>query len=81
MYKYIFVVGVDVLLAGIATHYVPSEKLTDLKHELVTSPNSNIDDILNKYQPKLNHEFSLAPHMSQIEHCFSAPTVEEIVER
>lgn len=68
-------------LAGIATHYVPSEKLADLKHDLFTSPNSNIDDILNKYQTKLNHEFSLAPHMSQIEHCFSAPTVEEIIQR
>ncbi|XP_019696113.1 3-hydroxyisobutyryl-CoA hydrolase, mitochondrial isoform X2 [Harpegnathos saltator] len=73
--------GVDVLLAGIATHYVPSEKLPDLKHDLSTSPNDSINDILIKYQPKLNCEFSLAPHMSQIEHCFSAPTIEEIIER
>lgn len=73
--------AVDVLLAGIATHYVPSEKLADLKHDLFTLPYCNIDDILNKYQPKLNHEFSLAPYMSLIEHCFSAPTVEEIIER
>ncbi|TGZ40673.1 3-hydroxyisobutyryl-CoA hydrolase, mitochondrial [Temnothorax longispinosus] len=40
-----------------------------------------IEPILNKYQPKLNHEFSLAPHMSKIETCFSAPSVEEIIER
>ncbi|XP_011880563.1 PREDICTED: 3-hydroxyisobutyryl-CoA hydrolase, mitochondrial isoform X2 [Vollenhovia emeryi] len=73
--------GVDVLLAGIATHFVPSEKLADLKRDLLTLRDNDIEPILNKYQPKLNHEFSLAPHMSQIESCFSAPSVEEIVER
>jgi len=73
--------GVDVLLAGVATHFVPSEKLADLKRDLLTLRETDIELILNKYQPKLNHEFSLAPHMSQIENCFSAPTVEEIIER
>ncbi|XP_072743158.1 3-hydroxyisobutyryl-CoA hydrolase, mitochondrial [Anoplolepis gracilipes] len=75
--------GVDVLLAGIATHFVPSEKLADLKRDLLALQNTTdtVDEILNKYQPKLNHEFSLAPHMSQIEHYFSAPSVEEIIER
>ncbi|XP_039304062.1 3-hydroxyisobutyryl-CoA hydrolase, mitochondrial isoform X2 [Solenopsis invicta] len=73
--------GIDVLLAGIATHFVPSEKLADLKRELLTLRDVDIEPILNKYQPKLNHEFSLAPHMSQIENCFSAPSIEEIIER
>lgn len=73
--------GVDVLLAGIATHFVPSERLENLKTDLLTSQETNIEKILNKYQPNLNHEFSLAPHMSQIEHCFSASSVEEIIER
>lgn len=56
------------------------ERLADLKRELLTS-RDDIDSILNRYQPKLSHEFSLAPHVSQIEHCFSAPSVEEIIER
>ncbi|XP_018047193.1 PREDICTED: 3-hydroxyisobutyryl-CoA hydrolase, mitochondrial-like isoform X1 [Atta colombica] len=73
--------GFDVFLAGIATHFVPSEKLADLKHDLFALRKVDIEPILNKYQQKLNHEFSLAPHMSQIENCFSAPTVEEIIER
>ncbi|KAL0105453.1 hypothetical protein PUN28_016843 [Cardiocondyla obscurior] len=73
--------GIDVLLAGIATHFVPSEKLADLKRDLLTLRETDIETILNNYQPKLNHEFSLAPHMSQIENCFSAPSVEEIIER
>ncbi|XP_011334495.2 3-hydroxyisobutyryl-CoA hydrolase, mitochondrial isoform X1 [Ooceraea biroi] len=74
--------GVDVLLAGIATHFVPSEKLTDLKRDLLMSQDDrDVEKILNKYQPKLNHEFVLAPRISQIEQCFSAPSVEEIIER
>ncbi|XP_029169426.1 3-hydroxyisobutyryl-CoA hydrolase, mitochondrial isoform X2 [Nylanderia fulva] len=74
--------GIDVLLAGIATHFVPSEKIADLKRDLLALKNTDdIVEILNKYQPKLNHEFSLAPYMSQIENCFSAPSVEEIIER
>jgi 3-hydroxyisobutyryl-CoA hydrolase len=28
-----------------------------------------------------SHKFSLAPHLEQIENCFSAPTVEEILVR
>lgn len=73
--------GIDVLLAGIATHFVLSEKLPDLKRDLLMSQESDVENILNSYQPKLNHVFSLAPHMSQIENCFSAPSVEEIIER
>ncbi|KAG5310273.1 HIBCH protein, partial [Acromyrmex insinuator] len=73
--------GFDVFLAGIATHFVPSEKLADLKHDLFALCEVDIEPILNKYQQNLNHEFSLAPHMSQIENCFSAPTIEEIIER
>lgn len=76
-----FYKGVDVLLAGIATHFVPSEKLVDLKRDLFALREVDIERILNKYQQKLNHEFSLAPHMSQIENCFSAPTIEEIIKR
>jgi len=48
---------------------------------LLTLHEVDIEPILNKYQPKLNHEFSLATHMSQIENCFSAPSIEEIIER
>ena len=79
--SYMFYEGFDVFLAGIATHFVPSEKLADLKHDLFALRKVDIESILNKYQQKLNHEFSLVPHMSQIENCFSAPTVEEIIER
>lgn len=74
--------GADVLFAGIATHFVPSEKLSDLKQDLLVTEESNINNVLNKYQPeKLNQEFSLASHMDQIDKCFSAPSIENIIKR
>ncbi|KAG5310292.1 HIBCH protein, partial [Acromyrmex insinuator] len=75
---------VDVLFAGIATHFVPSEKLTDLKRDLLTLREVDIKSVLtvlNKHQLKLNHKFSLASHISQIENCFSGPTIEKIIEK
>ncbi|XP_015590445.1 3-hydroxyisobutyryl-CoA hydrolase, mitochondrial isoform X2 [Cephus cinctus] len=74
--------GVDVLLAGIATHYVPSERIEDLTKALLTTGNIDIDSTIKKFQPEnLNQEFSLAPYLSKIDNYFSAPTVEEIVNR
>ncbi|KAK2586338.1 hypothetical protein KPH14_010631 [Odynerus spinipes] len=74
--------GIDVLHAGIATHYVPSERCHDLKNDLLKLENDDIEQVLNKYQLKdLNHEFSLLPYIEKIEKCFSAPSVEEIINR
>lgn len=74
--------GVDVLLAGIATHFVPSEKLPNLKQDLLATEQPDVNDILTKYQPtKLHQEFSLTPYMNQIDKCFSASSIEEIIER
>ncbi|XP_076759243.1 3-hydroxyisobutyryl-CoA hydrolase isoform X2 [Xylocopa sonorina] len=74
--------GIDVLLAGIATHFVPSEKLPDLKQELLKAEQPDVDEILNKYQPgKLKQEFSLEPYMNKIDKYFSASCMEEIIGR
>ncbi|XP_014206608.1 3-hydroxyisobutyryl-CoA hydrolase, mitochondrial [Copidosoma floridanum] len=73
--------GVDVLLAGIATHYVPSDKLEDVSQELLAN-NSNVDEILKPYSPdNVKQEFSLASQLNLINECFSAPTVEDIINR
>lgn len=73
--------GVDVVLAGIATHYVPLEKLNDVTEQLV-SDNSNIDSILQNYDKKhVTQKFSLDDQMPLINECFSAPSVEEIISR
>ena len=78
--------GVDCLKAGIATHFCASSKLPELEKELVNckNPKTDIKEILDRATKASNvesHVFSLAPHLEQIENCFSAPTVEEILER
>ncbi|XP_076242179.1 3-hydroxyisobutyryl-CoA hydrolase isoform X1 [Calliopsis andreniformis] len=74
--------GIDVLLAGIATHFVPSEKIPDLKQDLLTSELPDVKEVLSKYHSQnLNQEFCLAPFMNQINKCFSASSIEEIIER
>ena len=68
-------------LAGIATHYVPFDKLETVTNELLAK-NSNIDNVLKPYLPEnAKKEFSLAPHMEMINECFSAATVEGIINR
>lgn len=72
--------GKDVTKAGIATHYVESKDLEALEKELVATTNSaEVAAVLNKFNVKDTAEFVLAKNMSQINQCFSGPTVEAIV--
>jgi len=78
--------GVDCLKAGVATHFCESSKLPELEKELVNckNPETDVKEILDRSTKASNVEsyvFSLAPHLEQIENCFSAPTVEEILVR
>ena len=78
--------GLDVLKAGVATHYCESSKLSELEKKLLEckNPDTDVRDILDKITKESkvdNYEFSLKPHLEQIDHCFSAPTMEEIVKR
>lgn len=74
--------GVDVLSAGIATHYVESSKLPELESELVNKC-CNDDDIkktLQKFNIPKTPDFSLCDKLDKINHCFAAPTVEGIIQ-
>ncbi|NXP23157.1 HIBCH protein, partial [Scytalopus superciliaris] len=80
--------GRDVLKAGIATHFVESEKLPALEKDLIAlkSPSKeNIADLLNSYQMKSTvdqeKKFVLDEHMEKINSLFSADTMEEIVKK
>ncbi|XP_043290182.1 3-hydroxyisobutyryl-CoA hydrolase, mitochondrial isoform X2 [Venturia canescens] len=74
--------GTDVLHAGIATHYVPAEKISALTESLLAPGSRDVDQILDEYRSKdLNKKFSLDAHMGQINECFGANTVEEIINR
>lgn len=72
--------GYDILKAGIATHYVNSTSLPDLEKQLLECSNEHdIDKTLKKFSVDAGIDFTLAPHLKQINKCFSASTVEDIV--
>lgn len=75
--------GIDNLAAGIATHFVPSNKIPELEHELLNNCSSEIDikNILDVFNTKESYELSLKDNMEKINHCFGAKTMEEILER
>ncbi|NXL17899.1 HIBCH protein, partial [Setophaga kirtlandii] len=80
--------GRDVLRAGIATHFVESEKLPALEKDLIAlkSPSKEkIADLLNSYHMKCTidqeKEFALDEHMDKINSLFSANSMEEIVKK
>ncbi|NXL03283.1 HIBCH protein, partial [Mesembrinibis cayennensis] len=80
--------GRDVVKAGIATHFVESEKLPALEKDLIAlkSPSvENIADLLNSYHVKSKvdqeKEFVLDEHMEKINSLFSANSMEEIVQK
>lgn len=74
--------GSDVCLAGLTTHFIPSSRMHLLTKELTESNGSDISEILKQHQMKnLPNQSSLEPFVEKINHCFSAPTVEEIIDR
>ncbi|TKC50696.1 hypothetical protein EI555_001037, partial [Monodon monoceros] len=79
--------GRDVYAAGIATHFVDSEKLGMLEEDLLAlkSPSKeNIAEVLETYHAKSkidqDKSFILEEHMDKINSWFSANTVEQIIE-
>nr|XP_045004367.1 3-hydroxyisobutyryl-CoA hydrolase, mitochondrial [Jaculus jaculus] len=79
--------GRDVYRAGIATHFVDSTKLSMLEEDLIAlkSPSEeNIAGILETYHAEskidIDKPFILEEHMDKINRCFSANTVEQIIE-
>ncbi|XP_037943294.1 3-hydroxyisobutyryl-CoA hydrolase, mitochondrial-like [Teleopsis dalmanni] len=73
--------GDDVLKAGVATHYCESAKLSELEQDLLNCGDSEeVPDILQKYHKPTAKDFLLKPHLEQINKCFTAECVEEIIE-
>jgi 3-hydroxyisobutyryl-CoA hydrolase len=77
----------DVQLAGVATHYVHSDKLGDLESCLLSSsPESAADvgSLLDKFHKEScagdKVEFLLEKHMNKINRCFGPNTLEGIIE-
>ncbi|XP_054236876.1 3-hydroxyisobutyryl-CoA hydrolase, mitochondrial [Indicator indicator] len=80
--------GRDVLKAGIATHFVDSEKLPALEKDLTALKSPSIEDVadlLNSYHAKSKADqdkpFVLDEHMEKINSLFSGNSMEEIVKK
>ncbi|XP_060190478.1 3-hydroxyisobutyryl-CoA hydrolase 1-like [Lycium barbarum] len=75
--------GAEMLACGLATHFVPSERLPFLEQALIkvnTSDPDVISAIISRFSniPKLKAE-SPYHKMKIIDHCFSRRTIEEII--
>ena len=68
--------GADAVHAGLATHYTPRAHLKDLSAALARDGVAALAAFNQTLPP-----FGLADHRAEIDHCFSAPTVGEIVVR
>lgn len=73
--------GKDVLHVGVATHYCDSAKIPEVEKAILELKNANdVGNLLNELCPvDSTSEFSLAKHLSHINKCFAAPTIEGIL--
>lgn len=63
-----------------ATHYCESSKIPELERALIgTKNNSDVESVLNKFCPRVDSEFCLAKHQAQIDECFNASSIENIL--
>lgn len=79
--------GRDIFKAGVATHFVPSDKIQFLEEELLRlkrADNLTIAATCAKYQEQweseYKKEFSLKPYIGRINSAFTADSVEGILE-
>lgn len=73
--------GKDVVKIGFGTHYIESKDVPKLYRTILESK-GDVDSVIKEHSLNISdHQFSLKPHMGIINEAFSAPTVEEILER
>lgn len=78
--------GYDVHFAGVATHYVSSDKISELEKNLTGMENPKLKSILQMVEayhrnsvPSLDKDFSVGPYLETINRCFDKDSVEEII--
>lgn len=72
--------GSDMCQVGLASHFCESKDLSQLENEML-KPGSNLEEVLKKCTLKKLPEFSYSDVMSKITYCFSANSVEEILNK
>lgn len=75
--------GADVLAAGVATHFIPSEKLSDLKDaiartEFDAATSKAVSDLLSSFSEPVQAG-SFEPHVAVINSCFSGDRAEDMI--
>lgn len=74
--------GVDVVHAGVGTHFVHRDKVASLEKELthIEDPKGT-SEVLEKYHHAPSTPFSLQPHLADIEKCFGEHvlSVEDVI--
>ncbi|XP_072173731.1 3-hydroxyisobutyryl-CoA hydrolase, mitochondrial-like [Diadema setosum] len=80
--------GRDVFHAGIATHFIEAQKLSDLEQELLKLPSpqdAQIQEVLQRYHQEctidVDKPFSLEPHREHIDRLFDGESLEEIFQK
>lgn len=76
--------GTECVAAGIATHYIPAELLTHLRRQIAEADFSSggaalLGELLNSLSHKPPAP-GYAPYLQTINRCFSADTVEDIID-
>lgn len=75
--------GAELVAAGLATHFVPSEKLPELEKRLISLNNGDPDAVkavIDEFSTKVQiDENSILNKQTVIDECFSKETVEEII--
>ena len=67
----------DACYAGVATHFVPAERLPDLEQALAQSP--DVDEVLSGFAADPGPA-PLEAHRAAIERCFTRETLEELLD-
>lgn len=70
----------DAMYIGFGTHFVSSDKMPALRQALCEGA-GDVDGVLKNFVEKAPGESGLEKHRAQIDHCFGAATVEEIIDR
>lgn len=73
--------GQDVQRIGIATHFVSSNRLPELEKALCQCANDyDVKTTLDKFH-ETTKELSISPYIKDIDFCFAASSIDEIIAR
>ncbi|KAK7270738.1 hypothetical protein RJT34_26127 [Clitoria ternatea] len=73
--------GAEIVACGLATHFVPSEKLSSLENALQAANYQTVSTVIEMFAEKANvKEDSPFSRLETIYRCFSKGTVEEIIQ-